>query len=237
MDFKALSAVSRNNNQTKPNTVSGVKPTGPQTGQVTTAEEEEIEITSSLAKMQAILDYIGHSTYFLPVDQENRFEQLFVSLERTEEVDEEEDVIEFETGDEDDESAEIADESDLPMIHIIRLNDTLNQPGETNKTENRDDTYTYQFFVSIPVNEIKNKPELFELIMAINQFVTIGSFGWSEHEGVYYRYCLISREPEIDSVLIVEIVQMISFFVSKFSEEIIKCSRGEERKGTISLLN
>jgi hypothetical protein len=196
---------------------------------------DESIIPSAIGKIQAVLDYIGHRTYLLPPDNENRVEQLFVSLETENDLDQELEDIEHEDAEIVTAEEEEATEEDVPLVHIVYLND-LARENEPEKIA--DDTFTLQFFVTLPV-EIKaeHKSGLLELLAALNRFLAIGHFGWSGQEGVYYRYCLMSRQKEIDSVLLVEIMQMIGFIVNKFSPEISKMAQGIKTQGKIRLID
>jgi hypothetical protein len=197
--------------------------------------EDESIIPSALGKIQAILDYIGYRTYLLPHDSESKIDQLFVSLETEHDLDEELEKIENEEIEINNNEEDDIQEEETPLVHIFFLNDLARENAGEEKIA--DDTFILQFFTALPVSEIKDnyKPGLVELITTFNRFMSIGHFGFSEQEGIYFRYCLMLRQKEIDSVLLVEIMQTINFIIKKFGPEIINQARGLKMSGKIRL--
>lgn len=196
--------------------------------------EEETDVLEPMAQIQSICDYVGYSTYLVPKDEESKIDQLYISFKTEQDNDDDEDLEIEDNADE--EWQEDGDTSELPMIHLMFLNDIADTADSEDKSEN--DSYTLQFFISLENKaETTKLTKLYEHLNNINQFLPIGHFGWKHDEGLYYKYCLMLGDKNIDSILLIETIELITFIFQKFSPDLLKILNGEEVEGQIKLFN
>jgi hypothetical protein len=68
---------------------------------------------------------------------------------------------------------------------------------------------------------------LAEYLLQLNRILPVGAFGISQPDGtVYYQYILALPEREVDENVLIEVIQMIDFFVGRFRLNIDRVSRG-----------
>lgn len=195
--------------------------------------EEEIIMLEPIAQIQAILDYVGYNTYLIPKGDENKIDNLYVSFKTDENI-ENDDLNINNINDDDEWSEDDLDSQELPLINLMFLNDISKESND----DLENDTYTLQFFISINNdNENVELDKLYEQFNNINQFLPIGHFGWKKEDGLYYKYCLMLKDKNIDSILLIETIELITFIFNKFSVDLINILNNKEIQGTINLLS
>jgi hypothetical protein len=153
-------------------------------------------------KLKMALDYAGYNTLIKPIDQENMVEQCFVALNR--------------------------DQKNLEEPLVVQLIFTTDQFKEP-ELENEEDSHILQFFINLPVNLKKERYwEMFRLLSIFSGLLPVGGFHLNDADGIYFRYCLVTEEREINAGVLVEILGMISFFVNKLFKGIKDFGEGPE---------
>jgi hypothetical protein len=195
--------------------------------------EEEIIMLEPIAQIQAILDYVGYNTYLIPKGDENKIDNLYVSFKTDEDI-ETDDLNINNINDDDEWSEDDLDSQELPLINLMFLNDISKESND----DLENDTYTLQFFISINNdNENVELDKLYEQFNNINHFLPIGHFGWKKEDGLYYKYCLMLKDKNIDSILLIETIELITFIFNKFSVDLINILNNKEIQGTIKLFS
>lgn len=150
--------------------------------------------------LQAVLTENDYSTTLLPIDDENPYEKLFVSIG-------------------DDELGR------LFAIQMHFVNDiALVLGGE----EESDDAMVLQFFVLMPyIAAAGTFGELARAMIYVNRILPVGTFGFSEPDGgIFFQYNLVQNDRSVPDDVLLEVVQMIATFVVKFTPMIESIAQG-----------
>lgn len=178
---------------------------------VATADPEPL---TPLERMEAVLTYVGYQTINIPVSADNIAERLLVTLDPLDED------IEIDLDEE--EKQELLKNS--PLIQIMFLDELVQNPKED---QDKFTPSTLQFYIALPFQIGADKLwESYRLLAIISQFVHIGNFGMDNNGVVFYRYSFFTQKKEIDSILLVEIIQTINFFIKKFTSKILDFASG-----------
>ena len=157
-------------------------------------------IRRGLDGLAPVLNYVGYKSYYNPANDDVPFEQLFVSTayEGTEEELEE-----------------------SPMIQVVFLSD-LARAMDPDIPEETTASHILQFFVQLPTLglEDEKKSQIHELLSVMTKLLPIGYFSYNDSDGIFYRYTMLTPTKNLDDTLIVEIVGMISFFITNAYEKI-----------------
>ncbi len=156
-------------------------------------------VKTGLEGARLVLEYIGYNTFYVQPENDTPFEQLFVPIGKDESYDD-----------------------DRPIIQIFFISDMIHSE-DSNLKQEEENALILEFFVSLPLEkELDNqkKNQIYELLAAFTNVVPIGNFGYSEKDGVFYRYNLMLPNKYIDDVVMVEIIQMIDFFIDSFYKKI-----------------
>jgi hypothetical protein len=121
------------------------------------------------------------------------------------------------------------DEANRPLVaQMLFLNDVaLAQAGAEDQEETKD-AILLQFMVLLPQRaETAHFGSVIDYLTQINRIVTVGAFGLSRPDGtVYFQYALALPEREVDDNVLIEVIQMVDFFVKKFVDEIDQIGTG-----------
>lgn len=157
-------------------------------------------IKKGLDGLVPVLNYVGYKSFYRKADEEVPFEQLFVSsaYEGTE--------LEIE---------------DSPLIQLLYTTDVAKAMAPDMKEDN-DSSHILQFFVSFPTLNIENdkKLKIHELLSVMSKLLPIGYLSYNEVDGVFYRYSFVTPTKELDDLVILEIIEMISFFITNSYDKI-----------------
>ena len=157
-------------------------------------------IRRGLDGLPPVLNYAGYKSYYNPANDDVPFEQLFVTTayEGTEEELEE-----------------------SPMIQIIYITD-LAKAMDPDIPEDNTASHILQFFSQLPTLplEAEKKAKIHELLSVMSKLLPIGYFGYNDADGVFYRYSFVTPTKDLDDAVIVEIVGMISFFITNAYENL-----------------
>ena len=121
------------------------------------------------------------------------------------------------------------DSEERPLsLQLSFINDVALAVGAGEDEEDTHDAIFLQFILLFPVPVgADHIPGLMAYLMQINRILPVGGFGVSQPDGtVYYQYNLALPERDIDENVLLEVVQIIDFFVNKFQESIGKVSTG-----------
>jgi hypothetical protein len=122
-----------------------------------------------------------------------------------------------------------ADAAKRPLVaQMLFLNDVvLAQAGAEDQEETKD-AILLQFMVLLPHRvEAAHFGSVIDYLTQINRVVTVGAFGLSRPDGtVYFQYALALPEREVDDNVLIEVIQMVDFFVKKFVDEIDQIGTG-----------
>jgi Putative bacterial sensory transduction regulator len=121
------------------------------------------------------------------------------------------------------------DRAGRPLVaQILFLNDVVLAQAGAEDLEETKDAILLQFMVLLPERvEAEHMGSVIDYLTQINRIVTVGSFGLSRPDGtVYFQYALALPEREVDDNVLIEVIQMIDFFVKKFGNEIIQIASG-----------
>lgn len=157
-------------------------------------------IRRGLDGLAPVLNFTGYKSSYNPANDDLPFEQLFVSTayEGTE--------LEIENS---------------PLIQIIYTTD-LAKALEADMPEDDDSSHILQFFVALTTQQVEEskKSRIHELLSVMSRLLPIGYFGYSDTDGIFYRYSMLSPTKELDDLVVVEIVQMISFYIENAYEKL-----------------
>lgn len=142
--------------------------------------------------LMPFLKYAGFNTNHLRVNSENHLEQLFISL------------------------VEEDDENDTSLfVQLFFANDILKS-----EIGAKDNFNMLQFYIPLTMDITEEKMTgAYSLLLKFNDIVPIGVFGVNGNK-VYFKYCLVTKERNPDEEMILEIIQMISYFVKSFSSKL-----------------
>jgi hypothetical protein len=156
-------------------------------------------MTPEFEKLKFLLEFLQLPFEYIPVGDENKVEQMAIAL-----------------GDLDNKAL---------VVQVLFLEDVV----EALTKVNRDNQFfTLQFYTALPVTITReNIGGLSSLILQLNPFVPLGSFGISNTDEVFYRYNLLQDQRDIKGHIVAEILGNISFYTSSFVPELIAYSKGE----------
>ncbi len=150
-------------------------------------------------RLQMLMDYLDMSSEYLSVSQKNDIERIHITLS-------------------DAENKEI-----FPIVvKVMFLNDlnkALNKKMADGSPNTRD---LLEFYIDYPVIiDEENVLSINVLLMKFNSLLPIGAFCVNEKNNVYFRYVLVTEQRDVTPTVFVEIVDMITFYLDIFGEEII----------------
>lgn len=142
---------------------------------------------SEMERIKILLDYLGIVNEYIPKNEENKFEQIYISF---------------------------LNEDQQPSGILLNLSFISDFDGTAELTEEVK-THRLQFFALVGESkgDQDNIIELMNLIVRFNNFLPIGLFGMNEENTVYFRYTLPSKERTTNNILLVEIIEMIEFYL------------------------
>lgn len=150
-----------------------------------------------LKSIEKNLTEIGIENLVLPKSENNAVSQVLIPLE--------------------------PDNEKSPFFQALFVEDLLDE-GVSSPVESG----ILQFFVTFnSEKEIKNLLDTFKFLANLNKLITIGSFGFSETDGVYYRHSFLLSRDNLDMKAIKESVSLMNFFAKKFYPTIISLSAGK----------
>ena len=151
-------------------------------------------IRKGLEGLVPVLNYVGYKSFYRAADKEVPFEQLFVSSVY------EGNELEIE---------------DSPLIQLLYTTDVA-KAIDSEINEENDSSNILQFFVSLPTTNIEaeKKLRIHELLSVMSKLLPIGYLSYNEIDGVIYRYSVVTPTKELDDLVIIEIIEMISFFIT-----------------------
>ncbi|MEK7433228.1 MAG: hypothetical protein AABZ74_08870 [Cyanobacteriota bacterium] len=162
------------------------------------------------AELGKVLDFLGVENQYVPIDQKNKMEQLLVKLKN------------------------IDTSLDPTVMEIVFLNDMFKiAEGEPDEDEYKDEdeqpSEIIQFFAKLPISTTEsNLLGIGNIILRFNPYINLGGFGLTEENEVYYRYCLMRENRQINSLMVMEIIDMAVFFLNILGKEIKCYSEGDK---------
>lgn len=160
-------------------------------------------VTTPLTRLFEFLLYLGFSAEHLPASAELRFENLLVVL--------------------DEETADMPD-GDAPrearyVAQLFFTEDVLQGPELPELKGELDRSSTLQFLVNLPIYlqdlPLQRQLEAYQLLMLCSQIIPLGYFGLNQEGQVYLSYALKAESQDIQVPLIVEILELLSFFIHR----------------------
>lgn len=159
-----------------------------------------------------VLEDADFPVVFQEADKDSPVEQVFVPLEH--------------------------DKEELSgALQILFINDLTKTLGIAQEDEDDDELQLLQFFLLCPFQcKAETCSEVALFILALNRILPIGSFGMSQKEHtIYFQYVLALEDQDeaLNPVVILEVVSMISMFVSEFIEGIACVAKGEKTSAAL----
>jgi hypothetical protein len=147
-------------------------------------------------KLQTLLHFLGFETLLIPESAENPAEQLMIS-----------------SGKEEDEKGF--------MLQMMFISDLLKAANAEEFKEDKDSAVFLQFFSLYPVEVMQEKYwDLFRLMAIFSELLPMGNFG-QNNDGIYFRYCFAVKGRELDNKLIVEMLNIMRFFLDKYGMKLV----------------
>lgn len=158
--------------------------------------------TTPLNRLFEFLLYLGFSAEHLPPGPELRFENLLVVL--------------------DEETGEMPDSDEARearyVAQLFFTEDVLQGPELPELKGELDRSSTLQFLVNLPIYlqlPLQRQLEAYQLLMLCSQIIPLGYFGLNQEGQVYLSYALKAESQDIQVPLIVEILELLSFFIHR----------------------
>ncbi|PIQ26648.1 hypothetical protein COW36_01190 [bacterium (Candidatus Blackallbacteria) CG17_big_fil_post_rev_8_21_14_2_50_48_46] len=145
-----------------------------------------------LEALQAPLNLVGFETFLLPKSSETPYSQLLVAL--TPEPSE-------------------TESSACSILQIFYTKDVI----ESQESQVESGLSVLQFLCTLPdpLSEAL-LPEAWRLCTFFSQLMPMGGFQITPENRIYYRYCHMHTDPQLKPELLVEIVELISLFLTCF---------------------
>lgn len=152
---------------------------------------------SPLQKLRQFLAYLEYDTEMISKSPEIHFETLLVGLD--------EGVVESHT-------------------HVAQLffsEDVLNLPETQSIQDALNQMATLQIMVDLPLHWHEAKPETllkgYAFMQTCNRILPVGHLGLTAKKELYYRYGLRSEDQNLSIPLIVDLLTLIGYFLSKMT--------------------
>jgi hypothetical protein len=169
-----------------------------------------------LEKLFQLFDGLNFDVVRLAVTQENPVEQLIVSIGEK-------------TPDDDEQSLKKDYLRDHTVIKLMYLNDFVNVIDSNTDPQRKENYYILQFYSGLPIRfKLEKFWKLQQLLLALSEYLPIGSLCINKNKDIYYRYNLITEKKEISFENTVDIVQIIDFFMRRFRRKITEFVEGRE---------
>jgi hypothetical protein len=111
------------------------------------------------------------------------------------------------------------------VVQIIFLEDVVQA---LTKVDRESRFFTLQFYITLPITiNLENIGGISSLILSLNPFIPLGSFGISNTDEVFFRYNYLQDERDIKDHIVTEIIDNINFYLKSFVPQLIAFSEGK----------
>lgn len=165
---------------------------------------ESVEVGYELQRIGDILEKMGYPVHFAERSPDVPFDQILLALDEGE---------------------------NEAVNHVMRIyfqEDIIhNQPEWQAKLASADvdDTATLQFFaewqLAIPTSKLL---DTYRLLNVFGRMMPIGNFGMVEDDdlcGIYFRYTLMQRRDQYDILNILELVDVMQFYLNRLMPQLV----------------
>ncbi|MFN8674368.1 MAG: hypothetical protein U0457_20100 [Candidatus Sericytochromatia bacterium] len=192
----------------QPKTILGSKPIGSQPKTLVTEEPK-----TAFERLEILFNYLDYGAFIVPKTDENPVEQLIVSIPLNENENTNLETL-FDENQADKYSEEFLKKNFL--VHLMFTNDILKQVEKISTEIDTNNTFILNFSSYLDL-EVKNEKhwEFLHLLNEFNRSIPIGNFLIDEDDKLCFKYAITLPERDIKNEVAVEIIQMISFFVSR----------------------
>jgi hypothetical protein len=183
------------------------------------AKSKLIENKPFFENLYLLFDYMKFDACHLVVSETNPVEQIIIAIG-------EKSSIEIDNPDEN-------YQNEHTIIQMLFADDLQTEKEKENK---KDNIHLFQFFSRFPLDQkisLQKQLNLNRLLMAMNQIMPIGGFGIVVNQEVYFRYTILTEKRELSYDIIFNALQMIDFFLRKFSPKILNFINGDEIIGDL----
>jgi hypothetical protein len=156
--------------------------------------QNTVQEQSPLYHLHEILSLLSYGVHFMPANPETELDQLFISLDSDPQTEPPRFVLQL-----------------FFMEDILKRRHPELDPGKNTSS-------SLQMLLKLPLafGSLNENQELegLRLLILLNKMLPVGNWGLEgENKDVYYRYALMGDSQNFNGRLIIEIIELIAFFI------------------------